>query len=59
MDTNQVMDAKTNGALPYLEALVAALDNAFISSWQTTAGWQKELDAARDYLAALAPESAP
>lgn len=26
-----------------------ALDNAFISSWQTTDKWQKELDEALDY----------
>ena len=31
-------------------ALVTALDNAFISSWQSTAGWQKELDEARKAL---------
>lgn len=30
--------------------LVKALDNAFISSWQTTAHWDKELDAAREYV---------
>lgn len=39
-------------ARAYLQDLVAALDSSFISSWQTTAGWQKQLDAARDYLAA-------
>lgn len=37
-------------ALPYLRELVEALDGAFISSWQTTAAWQKQLDAARDWL---------
>ena len=36
----------------YLSNLVNALDNAFISSWQTTAHWDKELNEARDYLAA-------
>lgn len=35
-----------------LRALVAALDGAFISSWQTTAAWQQELDAAREWLTA-------
>jgi len=33
-----------------LEALVLALDRAFISTWQSTAAWQKELDDARLYL---------
>lgn len=37
-------------AIEFLRALVDALDNTFISSWQSTAGWQKELDAAREYL---------
>ncbi len=36
----------------YLQNLVAALDKAFISTWQSTAAWQKQLDAAREYLAA-------
>lgn len=35
-----------------LRDLVEALDAAFISSWQSTAAWQKQLDAAREYLAA-------
>lgn len=33
-----------------LDDLVKALDSAFISSWQSTAYWQKQLDAAREYL---------
>ena len=33
-----------------LADLVAALDGAFISTWQSTAAWQKELDAAREYV---------
>ena len=33
-----------------LADLVAALDRAYISSWQSTAEWRKELDAARDYI---------
>lgn len=33
-----------------LAELVKALDNAFISTWQSTAAWQKQLDAARDYV---------
>lgn len=37
-------------ALPYLRELVKALDDAFISSWQSTAAWQKELDSARAWL---------
>ncbi|OWT68061.1 MULTISPECIES: hypothetical protein [unclassified Achromobacter] len=35
-----------------LVELTAALDNAFISSWQSTAGWQRELDRAKEYIAA-------
>ena len=34
----------------YLRALVDALDGAFISSWQSTAAWQQQLDAAREHL---------
>ena len=37
-------------ALPLLEALVEALEGAFISSWQSTYYWQGELDAAREFL---------
>ncbi|OZI57627.1 hypothetical protein CAL20_09630 [Bordetella genomosp. 4] len=33
-----------------LAELVSALDNAFISTWQSTAAWQKQLDAAREYM---------
>lgn len=33
-----------------LEALVKALDGAFISSWQSTAFWDAEIEEARDYL---------
>lgn len=33
-----------------LESLVNALDSAFISTWQSTAHWQKELGEAREYL---------
>jgi hypothetical protein len=40
----------------HLQALVDALRNSFISSWQSTAGWQTELDAASDYLALHAEE---
>lgn len=36
----------------HLQELVTAMHNTFISSWQTTAGWQKQLDAAAEYLAA-------
>ena len=34
-----------------LSELVVALDNAFISSWQSTARWQKQLDRALEFLA--------
>jgi hypothetical protein len=37
-------------ALPYLHELVKALDKAFISTWQSTADWQDQLDAAREWL---------
>ncbi len=33
-----------------LRDLVQALDNAFISTWQSTAAWQSQLDAAREFL---------
>ncbi len=33
-----------------LKRLVDALSTSYISSWQSTSGWQDELDAARDYL---------
>lgn len=33
-----------------LKALVTAVNSAHISSWQTTAGWQKELDEAGMWL---------
>jgi hypothetical protein len=39
-----------------LRELVDALDRAFISSWQSTAAWAKQLDAARNHLAELAKE---
>jgi len=39
-----------NEATEHLRNLVKALECAFISSWQSTHAWQKELDAARTYL---------
>jgi len=33
-----------------LRELVQALDSAHISSWQTTAGWQKQLDEAKAHI---------
>lgn len=39
-----------SNAVMHLRALVTALDNAFISSWQSTAAWQKELDLAKEFL---------
>lgn len=38
-------------AIYHLAMLVEALDSAFISTWQSTAAWQTQLDAARDFLA--------
>lgn len=46
------MERKDCTPVALLRALVAALDGAFISSWQTTAAWQQELDAAREWLTA-------
>ena len=39
-----------------LQDLAHALNNAFISTWQTTAAWQKQLDAALEYLNELSKE---
>lgn len=47
MDIKIMSDSQ---AKELLRDLVGALDNAYISSWQTTAGWQKELDAASSWL---------
>lgn len=33
-----------------LRDLVLALDNAFISTWQSTHAWKNQLDAAREHL---------
>lgn len=54
----QYLDTTTQGvtmsnltaAEMLLRDLVNALDNAFISTWQSTHAWQQELDAAREYL---------
>jgi hypothetical protein len=37
-------------AIGYLRQLVEALEGAFISTWQSTAAWQKQLDQARAFL---------
>lgn len=34
-----------------LAELTGALDNAFISTWQSTAAWQRQLERANQYLA--------
>lgn len=39
-----------------LTELTEALDNSFISSWQSTAGWQKQLNEAMDALATTQPK---
>lgn len=39
-----------------LDDLVTALENAFISSWQTTHAWQAQLDSARAYLDSINKE---
>jgi hypothetical protein len=42
-----------------LRDLVEALEGAFISTWQSTAAWQEQLDAARDHLDELSKEPTP
>lgn len=37
-------------AAAYLHDLCEALNNAFISTWKSTHAWQKQLDAANEYL---------
>lgn len=37
-------------AMGLLRELVNAPSSAFITSWQSTAAWQKQLDAAREFL---------
>lgn len=44
------MTAKEKDAETLLRELATALDNAFISSWQSTWAWQKQLDAALEFL---------
>lgn len=41
---------KKSEAVLLLRDLATALDGAFISTWQTTSAWQKELDAALEYM---------
>lgn len=36
-----------------LRELVLALNSSYISSWQSTAGWQYELDKAQEYIKSL------
>jgi len=48
------MSGETEALREALQELVSALDNAFISAWQSTAAWQEQLDAARAVLDALA-----
>ena len=42
----------TQTSADLLTELVGALDSAFISTWQSTADWQQQLDRARDHLKA-------
>lgn len=39
--------------IEHLRNLVRALDNAYISSWQSTHWWDKELEAAKEHLKEL------
>lgn len=41
---------RKDDAFYLLEDLVKALDNAFISTWQSTHYWQKELNEAKEFL---------
>lgn len=41
-----------------LRELVAALDGAFISSWQSTAAWANQLDAANIHIQKLDEQGA-
>lgn len=53
LETAYFMQSKqdtTSDAMNHLLSLVDALDGAFISTWQSTAAWQQQLDRARDYL---------
>lgn len=43
----------SSAAEKLLKDLVHALDNAFISSWQSTHAWQKQVEDARDFLGDL------
>lgn len=49
------MSAQSNeaAAIEHLKLLVSALDSATISSWQSTAAWQNELDDAICFIDAL------
>mgnify|MGYP003597877444 FL=1 len=40
-------------AIELLKSLTEALNNAYISSWQSTAAWSEELEAANDFLESL------
>lgn len=42
----------TQTSADLLTELVGALDSAFISTWQSTADWQQQLDRAKDHLKA-------
>lgn len=44
------MTTSPNEAMLHLIELVGALQGAFISSWQSTHHWQKQLDEAQDFL---------
>lgn len=46
----QTMGRSGAEAFAHLNALVKALDRAFISSWQSTAAWEEELRQAREWL---------
>lgn len=58
--TRELAEAKSRAvrgqAESLLKDLVEALDSAFISSWQSTAAWQSQLDESREWLSAR-PES--
>ena len=45
--------AMESDAIELLRDLVKALEGAFISSWQSTHAWKKELNASREWLDAM------
>lgn len=45
-----IKDGQQNKAFELLKNLTRAMDCTFISTWQSTSGWDKELAAAIEYI---------